>query len=322
MLAIVSVVLLHSLPREVLFLSGAPYHIWQTVPIFIILAGYNAVNSYKRSNLDSLNQFYNFSFLYSKMERIIYPFLLVWLLQVVAQFVLLDGLSVKELFISALSGGWGPGSYFIPIIIQSTLILPVLFLLCRKNLTIMITLLFAISLILDWVCLNINIPESIYRLLVIRYLFALALGVWLALYSKKIHLKWLLPLAILSFVYIAGVNYFDWVFIMEKFWLSQHTPSYFWTLILVILVLKGYQFKAQNQLSKLSVKIGQASYHIFLTQMLYFWAIASRLPAMPIALYVSVSLVVCLALGFVFFYLDNWIRKEIKLRSSSRNLMT
>lgn len=57
-LAIIAVIFLHSLPRDVLFLSGSPYHIWQTVPIFMLLAGYNTANSYKGRKYESLNQFY------------------------------------------------------------------------------------------------------------------------------------------------------------------------------------------------------------------------------------------------------------------------
>ena len=118
----------------------------------------------------------------------------------------------------------------------------------------MTIVLFVISIAFEIVCLLIDMSESIYRLLVIRYLFALTLGVWLALNSKKINYKWLIPLAIISLVYITGVNYFDWVLIMEKFWLSQHAPSYFWTLLLIVIALNVHQFKAKNIGVRLGVK--------------------------------------------------------------------
>lgn len=320
MLAIVSVILLHSLPTDILFLSGSPYHIWQTVPIFLILAGYNTANSYKKRNFQSLNQFYNLSFLYNKIERLIYPFLLVWLFQVVAFYVFSDGMNIKALVVSLITGGWGPGSYFIPIIIQATLILPLIYLLCRKNLTKMTILLFIVSLIFELICLLINIPDSIYRIMVIRYLFALTLGVWLALNTKEINYKILIPLSVLSLIYITGVNYYDWSFIMEKSWLSQHAPSYFYTILLIIIGLRVYKVKAENKISKLFVKIGQASYHIFLAQMVYFWAISVKLPDIPLIMYILVSLVVCIILGLLFFELENWVRKVIKTRSNNKKV--
>lgn len=311
-ITIIFVILLHSLPRDLLFSSGAPFHFWQAVPIFLLLAGYNTANSYKRRNYESLNEFYNFPFLYKKIERLIYPFLLVWVVQLIVHFVLFNGLSVNELFISLISGGWGPGSYFVPIIIQATLILPLIYLLCKKNLTTMTITLFIISLLVEVACLLVDMPEGVYRLIVVRYLFALTLGVWLALNTKKLNYKWLIPLAILSTVYITGVNYFDWVLIMEHFWLSQHAPSYFWTLMLIIVGLKLYQFKADNTISKLFVKIGQASYHIFLTQMVYFWSIAGLFSALPLTAYVGISIIICVLLGLLFFDAENWVRNLIK----------
>jgi hypothetical protein len=96
---------------------------------------------------------------------LIYPFLLVWLVQIVAQYLFSEGLSIYQIFISLLSGGWGPGSYFVPIIIQATLILPIIYLLCRKSLTVMTILLFVISIGLEFICLFIDITEGTYRLL-------------------------------------------------------------------------------------------------------------------------------------------------------------
>ena len=104
-LAIIAVILLHSLQRDVLFLTGSPYHIWQTVPLFMLLAGYNTANSYKVRKYESLNQFYNISLMYKKLQRLIYPFLLVWIVQVVAQF-LFNGISIKGILLSLLAGGW------------------------------------------------------------------------------------------------------------------------------------------------------------------------------------------------------------------------
>lgn len=312
-LAIFSVILLHSLPEPVLFLFGAPYHIWQSVPIFLILAGYNTANSYKKRNYESLSQFYNFPFLYNKLKRLVFPFLLVFIAEAVANFIFF-GLSAKQLIMSFVSGGWGPGSYFVPIIIQATLITPIIYMLCRKNLTVMTIGLFIVNLILEAVSMAVEMPEGLYRLLVIRYLFAITLGVWLALNGKKINYKWIMPLSVFSLIYITGVNYFDWVFITEEYWLSQHAPSYFWPLLLIIMGLRVYEFKAQNKLSKLFVKIGQASYHIFLVQMVYFWSNSMILPKTSLAVYVVISLIICLVFGLLFFEMENFVRKAMAKR--------
>ena len=311
-IAIIAVILIHSLADELLLAILSPFYIWQAVPIFILLAGYNTADSFQRRGYVSLNQFYNIPFLYSKVERLVYPFLFIWIIQVIVHFLMLNGLSFKTLVASLFTGGWGPGSYFILIIIQATLILPLIYLLMKKNLTVVTIGLFFFSLLLDVFCLFIDVPGSVYRVLVIRYVFALVLGVWLSLNPKKINYKWLIPLAILSAVYIAGVYYLEWEFIMEKYWSSQHAPSYFWTLLLIIIGLKVYQFKAGNPISRLVVKMGQGSYHIFLVQMFYFWLIADSISNLPLLIYLVISLMICIVFGLLFFNAENTLRKAIK----------
>lgn len=311
-LAIIAVILIHSLTDELLLATLSPFYIWQAVPVFLLLAGYNTAQSFQRRGYVSLNQFYNFPFLYSKVERLVYPFLFIWIIQVIVHFLMLDGLGIGTLAASLFTGGWGPGSYFILVIIQATLILPLIYLLMKKNLTAATIALFIFSILLDAFCMMIDVPGSVYRVIVVRYVFVLVLGVWLALNTKKINYKWLIPLAVMSAVYIAGVYYLEWEFYIERYWQSQHAPSYFWTLLLVIIGLKAYQFKASNPLSRLLVKMGQASYHIFLVQMFYFWLVSDSISNLPLIIYLVISLTICIAVGLLFFRAENTLRKVLK----------
>lgn len=310
-MAIIAVILIHSLTDELLLDILSPFYIWQAVPLFMLLAGYNTAESFQRRGYVSLNQFYNISFLYSKVERLLYPFLFIWIIQVIVHFLMLDGLSFKTLVTSLFTGGWGPGSYFVLVIIQATLILPLIYMLVKKNLTVGTIILFFLSILLDVFFIIIDVSGSVYRVMVIRYVFALVLGVWLSLKHKKVNYKWLIPLAILSAVYIAGVYYLDWEFIMEKYWSSQHAPSYFWTLLLLIIGLKAYQFKANNPLSRLVVKMGKASYHIFLVQMFYFWLMADSISHLPLIIYLVISLTICIVFGQLFYKAENTLRKAM-----------
>lgn len=311
-IAIIAVILIHSLADELLLAILSPLYIWQAVPIFLLLAGYNTAASFQRRGYISLNEFYNIPFLYSKVERLVYPFLLIWIIQVILHFLILDGLSFKTLIISLFTGGWGPGSYFILVIIQATLILPLIYLVVKKNLTAGTIILFIISILLDVFFMIIDVPGSVYRVLIVRYVFVLVLGVWLYLNPQKLNYKWLIPLAIMSAVYIVGVYYQEWLFYIERYWQSQHAPSYFWTLLLVIIGLKAYQFKAGNPLTRLLVKMGKASYHIFLVQMFYFWLIEDTFADLPVVIYLVISLTICIIFGQLFFNAENTIRKAIK----------
>lgn len=311
-LAMFAVILIHCVPRELLYDSFSPYYIWQAVPVFMLLAGFNTANSYKKRGFESLGAFYNPSFMYKKVERLIFPFAAVWLGQVVLLFLFKDGISFWELPLQFLTGGWGPGSYFVPIIVQATLILPLIYLLVKKNLNIMTFVLLVISLLLELICLWLDISEELYRILVVRYIFVLALGVWLTFNYKKINYKWLVPLAGMSVIYITGVNYFDLWLIMEPVWLSQHAPAYFYTLLFTVVCLKAYKVKGDHFISKTLIKTGKASYHIFLTQMVYFWVIPNMFSDLPLFLYVLVSVLLCFAAGILFFELENKLRRKLK----------
>lgn len=311
-LAMIAVIFIHCVPREFLYASFSPYHIWQAVPVFMLLAGFNTANSYRKRDFETLAEFYNPSFMYKKVERLIFPFAAVWLGQVILLFLFKDGISFWQLLLQFPTGGWGPGSYFVPIIVQATLILPLIYLLMKKNLNVMTFVLFIISMMMEMVCLWLGVSEDLYRILVVRYIFVLALGVWLAFNYKKINYKWLAPMAALSVIYITGVNYFGLKIIMEPVWLSQHAPAFFYTLLLMLVCLKAYKVKGDHFISRTLIKIGQASYHIFLTQMVYFWFIPNMFAGLPSYLYVLISVMLCFTAGVLFFELENKVRYKLK----------
>src|SRR5699024_4828446 len=130
------------------------------------------------------------------------------------------GLSPRELSVSFITGGFGPGSYFVPIIVQATLLLPLIYMLMRKNLNVMTLVLLIVSLLLELACLWLDVSRDLYRIIVVRYILARALGLWLPLTYNEASDKRLVPLSGLSFIYITGVSYCERELIMEPVWLS------------------------------------------------------------------------------------------------------
>lgn len=312
MCAILSVIILHSVPTTLLFKVGSPYHLWQCVPIFIILFSYNASKSYIKKEYYNLKQIYNIFYIKHKMARLILPFVLFWILEVIIQYSFFNAVSKQELFHSFIFGGWGPGSYFVPIVVQALLITPLIFLVIKHNNSIKtLFLFFLLSLLLEYFCVVFNINAHDYRLVLIRYIYALVLGTWFAFNENRIKLRSLCPLAILSLIYITVVNYYDYTFIMEKFWYSSHAPSYFYPLIIIAFVLKFFHFDVSNKLVRTFALIGKASYHIFLIQMLYFWSFSSKLPHMSIVLSVCINVLICVIAGILFFKIDNKLSKTL-----------
>lgn len=306
-------ILLHSWNSQILLLIGAPFTIWQAVPVFIIIAGYTNTRSYLRNGVLKLHKCYEFSILFHRFKRILRPFIYIF----VAEIILLSYLSgrnfdVKGIIFLFLEGGVGPGSYFVPIIIQHLLILPILYYLALRNPNYMLIISFALSLAFEIVLIMLGVPEWLYRLLYVRYVFVGALGVYMAT-SKQQSRSWLIIGSFISFVYIFLVNYYDFQFwFIYPAWGSQHTPSYIWTLILVIAGLKFLpsDFSEKNILGEL----GKSSWHIFLLQMLYFCGPGQVVRTVIFGvnnivfcyiLYALTNLVLCLCGGYLFYYLDN-----------------
>ncbi|MDZ7835060.1 MAG: acyltransferase family protein [Alkalibacterium sp.] len=127
-LAIISVILIHGLSNNTLYAILAPYYIWQTVPVFMILVGYNSVNSFMRKGYSSLPEIFSQHYLMNKAKRILLPFAFIWLVQVLIQFFYFSNTDVAGLLRSFFEGGYGPGSYFIPLIVQATILVPFIYL--------------------------------------------------------------------------------------------------------------------------------------------------------------------------------------------------
>ena len=303
-LAIVSVILIHALPDSTLYAILAPYYIWQTVPVFIILFGYNSAQSFIRKGYSTLKDIMTLDYIMNKVKRLLLPFGFIWLLQIIVQLTYFDRDPSLDLLFSFVKGGYGPGSYFIPMILQASLLVPIIYSVMRVHPTKWMIALFFISLVVELVAYQLDISGSLYRLLIIRHIFSLTLGVWIGLLKDKIKIKWLIIPAFFSFIYITAVHYFNWEMIIEEYWHSQHAPSYFYVLLLVILGMKGLNVNGDFILSRLFILTGRASYHIFLVQMFYFWLIHDQLTNLPTAITLIMALIVPIITG-LGYYLTN-----------------
>jgi surface polysaccharide O-acyltransferase-like enzyme len=311
-MAIVSVILLHSLPQNILFSSLAPFHIWQAVPVFIMLAGYNNANSYSRRG----NLGYEPRLLLARLERLLIPYLFVWVLEVVLYVSFKGNLGLVELLKSLVTGGWGPGTYFIPIALQLTFIAPLFYRLAiTRGLGAMLAVGFISDMLLELALFPLGLSPALYRVLIIRYIFALSLGIWLAMAKNKP--KALLAVgAIISFVYIAAVNYSSFTLPIEQSWKSQTAPSFLWPLILIMIGFKVFAKVPNTWPWIICSKIGIASYHIFLVQMAYFWLrgnipLIKDLSGIPMLI---ASLIICIMAGLAFNAFESKLRKTLTLR--------
>src|SRR5699024_9255726 len=302
--AIISVILLHTLSWDHRFIIGAPYHMWQAVPVFMFLVGYNLAMSSKLKDLTELNDVYQWPVLKKRLLKILVPYLLIAMVRILWEYFYYDGFEWIPTLSGLLTGEFEHGGYFVPVMIQTILIAPILYAYMQKYKKRNGLILLVSSFVLDWMVMLFDVPGSIYRVLVVRYLFVIVLGIWLALNEKPLNKQLIVFLASMSFIYITIVYYFGIETPLEQYWQAQHAPAYFWTLTIVILVLKYRPINPDNLITNKLIQFGQGSYHIFLVQMIYFWLIVLIDLSLHPLLAVFVNLVICLSIGLLYQKVD------------------
>jgi hypothetical protein len=320
-LAIISVIMLHTIPGNKRLTILAPFHIWHAIPIFMVIAGITStISSTKHNSILSLSNEYSIGKLKKYSKRILIPFTFIWLVEIIIM-AAFKGTTLRQILISYFVGGIGPGSYFIPIFIQHLLCFPLilwLFDTFSHHRNIILFLLFAFSIFAEWLCIQANVSDSLYILLYVRYIFAVAIGVFIARYGLQPRV---LFLSLFSAAYITIVSYLkinvDFIY---PSWGFQHAPAYFYTALLIIILWNFYPYLKKIGLSL--NYIGRSSYHIFLFQMLYFWTLSHRLLHIvrnPFV-WLILNIFICISIGCLFFKIEQLINSSGKWEIANESL--
>ena len=292
--AILSVILLHTLSRSMLYEIYAYFHIWQAVPLFVFVSYYLF--------FVRLGQTSNVSFYFSRtnikkvIRRVIIPFTIIELLVII----------VNELFsfpISALSIirnlGIGPGSYYPYIYIQLWVSAPFIFVLLRK-IKYGGVILLLMCVVLNIVACHYVSYDRIYSFLFIRYLFI----AFLAYQWYKKDIKICLLFSVVSIIYYflvikCDINFAPWI---DNRWELQQFPAFFYTLLLFAFLYKSYPYLNLRfgKVMKFVERLGRYSYEIFLLQMFFLtylvydntflvhWGLLGKIAFVSIILFLSI----------------------------------
>lgn len=245
------------------FLDIVGYNIWagMQVPLFILIQSFHF---YKKDNN---------SICFRKVfKRVLIPFLLVEI--VTFLLALLVGVGDREFLLNTLlkKGGYGPGSYYPYIYVQIALFLPAFSFIIKRTSNLITILFFLIFCEGFEVFFSyVDFPDSIYRLLAVRYIFLLYLGWKWVKEGIKINSLMLL----LSVISLAAIVYFDYYSIDDEplfyntAWKCHRWPCYFFVAngFTAFLYMFWGSIKNNKFICKIVGFLSCSSYEIFLVQM-------------------------------------------------------
>lgn len=241
------------------------YGVWagMQVPLFILIQTFH---SYKKDNV---------SFSIGKVfKRVLLPFFLIESLTFLI--ALIGGRDCKLLISSMLiGGGYGPGSYYPWIYLQIALLLPLFYWMLNKvNRTTALIVFLVICESFEILFSLVGIPNWIYRLFAVRYIFLIYLGwIWVK-DGVKINVITIL-LSIISLIAIIYFEYYKYWCIDDSPWFVHagfafhHWPCYFFVAnAFIALLYKLWRKVNVNSKIVKAIKIlAASSYEIFLLQM-------------------------------------------------------
>lgn len=271
-ICIVLVILTHCINSKIDLYSG--FSIWgrPAVPVFLIIQVFHC---YKRGIGEA-------TFNKQKIwNRIFKPFIYCQLfilsfIGIVYFYNDYYGLfySLKKILIS---GGLGPGAYYPWIYVQFAFILP-LFKTAFKKLSILsLFFLFVfLSHISELFFIYFDIPEEIYSIIFLRYIFLIYIGyicVYKGLVINKLTILAIIISLLFTFIFVySDVDLSPFFYTETRGWKTCHWVCYIYMTYLFLLVIK----LIYNKIIKNSIVIdfivllGKRSYEIFLFQIIYF----------------------------------------------------
>lgn len=275
------------------------------VPVFMIVSGYNFAMSNRKKAGGKLGKMYGWSMIKPKLIRFLVPFFAICMIEMVL--LAWEDREINPLRIFLL-GAYGPGSYYVPVMLQLLIIFPIIYVLVDRNAKLGITLAAIANLLFEIAVKVFEIDKYYYRLSVGRYILLIAFGCYLYLHPEhrvKRYQMWAMFLA--GFAYIVAVFGFDQELVLFGYWKTTAMPVAFYIFPIVILLFrKFYHSTIPGVFGSLLTWIGKASYHIFLVQMVYYhFELGGQI--MNAAWYIAVpfNILISVPVGLAFYELEN-----------------
>lgn len=268
------------------------------IPMLLVIMGFNMGKSFKRKGYTTIKQLYSLSYFESKFKRYIAPYLVLYGLQSI--FYLLEqntGMTTNFLGFLDLeykvyigfTPFYGPGTWFIPALLSTILIFPVLYwcYLQKPALTLIGTFVFEmIWYVMKFYFYNVfswqenmdaMVTSIFFNCHILNMFSAVGLGLWFStdhdIFSKRN--IWMWSLVVVSVLYMIQYAFLEnWLRYNTLFfsWFGGDYHLFFFPYsgFLFLIGMKIFPENPQWPLAKWIRRISNSSYHILMTQIFYF----------------------------------------------------
>lgn len=231
-----------------------------------------------------------------------------------------------------LTGGWGPGAYYIPLLFQLLLIFPILYRTYQRNAMEGFCKVFALSVAVEYIFSVMSLSDLLYSRCISRYIVMIYLGI--VLYEKgTIILKTLLPQMMFilgaTFVFFAGWLYKDYsAKLFNTDWFVTTAPSALYVFPIVLWFIQYEPWFQNRKLAVWCAALGRASFHIYLVQKAYFAFVYTQvleilnqyLPnnLLSACIELIVNMAICVIGGVIFWMISRKIEQCFSQKISNR----
>lgn len=282
------------------------------VPVFMIVSGYNFAMSNRKRAEGKWSRMYGWSMIKPKLIRFLAPFFTICLIEIFLLFM--EDKSINPLRIFLL-GAYGPGSYYVPVMLQLLVVFPVIYMLTDKNAKLGLISAGVANLMFEAAVVLFEIDTYYYRLSIGRYLLLIAFGCYLYLHPEhRMKRSQLTVMFVIGIAYLVAVFGFDRELVLFEHWKTTAMPVAFYIFPIVILLFrKFYHSRIPGAVGKFMTWVGQASYHIFLIQMVYYhFELGGPLMRAEWYLAVPFHILVTVPAGLAFYELDKRFIRKLK----------
>lgn len=277
------------------------------VPIFMILSGY-VVGIKKDRKLFSQNMVKSFI-------RFFIPTLIAFSIWFMHQLVSNNSLTFFGVLKIFLLGTYGQGAYYFALMVQFIFIAPLIVKLIQKVNADGLIWIALLNFFWEIMSASYGVDAAIYRILIFRYLLLIGLGVYIGENpNTKIDKKILAVSIIFGVIYTILPVYWDYEYriFTYKGWCGTSMMFSLYVFPLIYMILQYFKdYTSKSIIGRMIALIGQSSYHIMYTQMIYYnfrpgfdkWVLDIGRIGTIGELIINISVTV--VSGIAFWYMDN-----------------